>query len=175
MRTHSPTRTRGFTLIELLVVIGIIALLAAILLPVVQGVFKRADILKAKNEVGELRKAVEAYFNTYGKLPLVPSSETTALSEGDSKKVVQILTAISSVTAQYNPREKIFLELKEIRADGEFLDPWGKQYFMRLDKNLDGKMTIPGSSNETATRSIMTSAGPDGQEGTPDDISTLSK
>ena len=177
MRT---SRSQGFTLIELLVVIGIIALLAAILLPVVQGVFKRADVLKAKNEVSELRKAVESYFNTYGKLPYrtKPSDQKTRVSGTQSQDIVKTLTALDNVT---NPREKIFLELKTIFKDGTMKDPWGTQYAMYFDVDLNGTMdTLQAdgtwsTTTSTATRSIVVSAGPNAVFGDADDITTLSK
>jgi prepilin-type N-terminal cleavage/methylation domain-containing protein len=163
MRSSRPS---GFTLVELLVVIGIIALLAAILLPVVQGIFKNADILKAKNEVQEIRKAVEAYYNTYGRLPIVPSSEDVTLSEADSRKVIRILTSVpgDNDAKTANPKEKIFLELKEINKDGIMLDPWETQYRMRLDKDLDGRIDF--KSVLTASRSVVISFGPNRVEET---------
>jgi prepilin-type N-terminal cleavage/methylation domain-containing protein/prepilin-type processing-associated H-X9-DG protein len=51
----------GFTLVELLVVIGIIALLAALLLPAVNAARERARVAQCINHQGELGKAMLAY------------------------------------------------------------------------------------------------------------------
>ncbi len=61
---------RGFTLIELLVVIGIIAILAAILLPAMNAVARKADNSRAKADVQGLQSAWKAYYNEYGCWPV---------------------------------------------------------------------------------------------------------
>jgi prepilin-type N-terminal cleavage/methylation domain-containing protein len=60
----------AFTIIELLVVIAIIAILAAMLFPVMSVAMKHAKMTKAKLEVGQIGNAIEAYESQYSRMPV---------------------------------------------------------------------------------------------------------
>jgi len=70
-------RSRGFTLIELLVVISIIAILAAMLLPVIATVKVKAQIRQAVTDEYNLKAAIEHYDTEYSRLPDATNQDTT--------------------------------------------------------------------------------------------------
>jgi prepilin-type N-terminal cleavage/methylation domain-containing protein/prepilin-type processing-associated H-X9-DG protein len=60
-RSYSRFRRRGFTLVELLVVIALIALLAALLFPVVSQALERAQLAKCQTRVSNITRAYLQY------------------------------------------------------------------------------------------------------------------
>jgi prepilin-type N-terminal cleavage/methylation domain-containing protein len=67
---NSHRAPRAFTLIELLVVISIIGILAALILPALSAVKKKAQIKKAQMEVGNIVNAIHTYEADYSKFPV---------------------------------------------------------------------------------------------------------
>lgn len=141
MKTILPPARRhraGFTLIELLVVIAIIGILAAMLLPAMQAVVKKAKMAKAKTEAQAIATAVEAYDSAYGRFPVSAATQTAAgtndytyggsvlagaglpaINTSGHTEVIAILmdntdTSVTPVNAnhQKNPRQTIFLSAK---------------------------------------------------------------
>src|SRR5271169_861376 len=67
---HSALRTpSAFTLIELLVVISVIAVLAALTFPAVQGVKASAIRTRAKGELTQMETAIERFYQKLGYYP----------------------------------------------------------------------------------------------------------
>jgi len=124
----------GFTLVELMVVIAIIALLAALVFPMIQRAQKAADLRKAQIEVEALASALRAYLQEYSRWPVGNAAE------GDVNiTIVKILTAHPDARTQ-NPRGRIFLRLNTVatNASGAVIDPWGNPYRFALDSDMSG-------------------------------------
>ena len=75
---HAPP---AFTLVELLVVISIIAILASLLLPVLNRVKIKAQVKKSQMEAGSIVNAIHSYEADYSKFPVSSVGPQTATSE----------------------------------------------------------------------------------------------
>lgn len=61
----------GFTLIEIVLVIGILGVMAGVLMMVLNPFeqFKKANDAKRKNDLAQIQRAIESYYQDYGKYP----------------------------------------------------------------------------------------------------------
>jgi prepilin-type N-terminal cleavage/methylation domain-containing protein len=135
-----PTR-HGFTLIELLVVISIIAILASLAFPAVNGALDSARKARAKNDVVQIATAVVAYETEYGRLP-TNASGTIPVNNN-------FLSILTGAETNGNPRRIVFLEVSPwkkgqggINTNGAFCDPWENTsvYQIALDTDYDNKV-----------------------------------
>ena len=183
---RSPREARcAFTLIELLVVIAIIAILIGLLFPAFKGVQNQAKQTQAKNDLTQIVNAVNAFYTDYGKYPVATDDSTITNNSG----VMYTLRA-DPTTANGNPnalnavntRQIVFLNPLYVKndtvgnrrsgvspTDGQYYDPWGTRYVVKIDGNYDNQLSNPYSLNAGPTTLaigvIAWSFGTDGQSG----------
>jgi prepilin-type N-terminal cleavage/methylation domain-containing protein len=149
--TKKPTRPQAFTLIELLVVISIIAILASLAFPAVNGAMDSAKKAQAKNNAVQIATAVVAFETEYGRLPQT-SWGTTSTSDYSGVSTPNLINTLSGTTND-NPRAIVFIETSAYKKgkggtndSGAYLDPWGGTYSIALDYNYDNTITGNGTS-----------------------------
>jgi general secretion pathway protein G len=138
-------RRSGFTLLEILIVVGIIALLAAFVVPNLMGAGNQARIDLAKSAVdtsnGPIATALNLYKLAMGEYP----AELKQLSERPD-----------------NDEQKKwagpYLDPTKLK------DPWGEEYRYRQESQTEG-----------ADKYDLWSKGPDKQDGSEDDITSWAK
>ena len=150
----------SFTLIELLVVIAIIVVLMGLAFPVFQGVQNQAKRTQARNDLMQIVTAVNAYYTEYGKYPRNPTIPGD-ITYGSATTNEQLFNELRSVTAIQNPRGIVFLSPPDVKdannprggissapaTAGQYFDPWGKPYLIRIDTDYDNQVNNPYSQN----------------------------
>ncbi len=143
-RKLKRARREGFTLMEVLLVLVILVVLMGFAVPSLLGSKKKADIDAAKTQIGLFRTALEKYaldMNTF------PSSEQgldvliVKPSDLEDEEQANWAGPYITTTSKEAPR-----------------DPWGHKYSYEFP-----------STHESEYPDIW-SAGPDGKEGSEDDI-----
>lgn len=186
---------KGFTLIELLVVITIIAVLAGLLFPAMGAVRTQARKASAKNDVTQIVNAIKAFYLEYGRYPDADGKVNDGLLQ-------ELTGGSASAPPPINKRQIRFLEVPPAKSGrsgiigsdtgkvtderivpaepGEWADPWGCAYLVKVDTSYSGKIatfslpmhakqTGPVSSGELKTEVIAYSKGkPEGT--TPDPV-----
>ncbi len=153
-------RIVAFTLIELLVVIVIIAVLMGLAFPVFQGVQNQARKTQARNDLMQIVTAVNAYYTEYGRYPLTPPNPADT-TYGATTTNEQLFNELRSVAAIQNPRGIVFLSPPDVKdvnnpragissapaPAGQYFDPWGKPYLIRIDTDYDNQVSNPYSQS----------------------------
>lgn len=152
----APAATRAFTLIELLAVITIIAVLAGLVISIAGYAQRRSATARARAEIAELSRAIEAYRLDAGRYP-TSSTFRTNYSTNNALLHAQLV----SPAGRY-----ITFRPDQLRITGtmtNIIDPFGNAY------NYFCTYPVTASQTNRATFDLW-SYGPDGQNDTADDI-----
>jgi prepilin-type N-terminal cleavage/methylation domain-containing protein len=155
----------AFTLIELLVVITVIAILIGLLFPAFKGVQDQAKRTLAKNDVTKIVTAVNAFYTEYGKYPLAATVETTLGPGGSPITNETLFNPLRGLDLVLNPRQIVFISPPDVKDNanprsgigtdttntGQFFDPWGENYVIRIDGDYDNQVANPYTSNAGST------------------------
>jgi general secretion pathway protein G len=147
-RTSNNRSRRGFTLMEMLVVLGILAILLALAVPRILGTQKKANISATESQLKLLRSCLQRY--------MLDMKEFPPTEQG--------LKALVKKPADLS-------EAKAKRWDGPYTeagelpkDPWGNDF----------QYEYPPKHGTTDFPDLW-SLGPDGEDGTEDDIVSWSQ
>ena len=162
-----PSRhTRAFTLIELLVVIAIIAILVGLLFPAFKAVQNQARQTQAKNDLTQIVNAVNAFYTDYGKYPISGTVDVTFGPGGSPTTNQTLFTELRGCTAvtgscpaiaSINTRQIVFISPPDVKNStsprsgigtaagnlGQYFDPWGTNYVIRIDGDYDNRVANP--------------------------------
>src|SRR3982751_1509286 len=165
----TPNRSAAFTLIELLVVIAIIAILIGLLFPAFRAVQDQAKRTQAKNDLTQIVNAVNAYYTQYGKYPLSITADTTYGPGGTPAINDTLFTELRGCTAATgscpgaattNARQIVFISPPDVKSSasprsgigttagaggniGQYFDPWGNNYAVRIDGDYNNQVPNP--------------------------------
>lgn len=116
---------RAFTLIELLVVIAIIAILAGLLLPVLNKVRVFTKRTKARDTMYQIETALKQYLVDYRLFPDISFSSVNS----------NVLDVVRGAT--YNSLGLKYMDVSTNElAIGKILDPWNKAYKLGVDNGV---------------------------------------
>ncbi len=174
---RSPQEDKhAFTLIELLVVIAIIAILVGLLFPAFKAVQNQAKQVQAKNDLTQIVNAVNAYYTEYGQYPLGITADTTYGPPNTNETLFRELRGCTATAgscpgaATSNTRQIVFISPPDVKNAanprsgigtttgvnvGQYFDPWGMNYVIRIDGDYNNQVANPYSNNAGATPNLQ--------------------
>lgn len=150
-------KKQAFTLMEMLVVVALIGILVGLMVPVIQKGLQSAKRNQARNDLRDIRAAVHAYYQEYGKLPIPDDQQNCGDAaeynpEEDASRWIMVVLGGNPdanwqgnpepgpIVQRHNPKGMTFLSGLTNTLTGHFEDPWGIQYALKLDCNYNGRV-----------------------------------
>ncbi|NUQ62643.1 MAG: type II secretion system major pseudopilin GspG [Pirellulales bacterium] len=148
-RTKRYAGRHGFTLMEMLVVLAILVLLVAMVAPRLLGTQKKANVSAAKTQIGLFKGSLERYALDMGSFPTTEQG-LTALLQAPAEEGAAAESEQTTPSNWAGP----YLNSPELPKD-----PWGRTYQYEYPP-----------THGTGEYPDIWSYGPDGEDGTEDDI-----
>lgn len=160
-RFHTRRRTnrRAFTLVEMLVVLAILVLLVGMVAPRVLKSQKKADINNAKAQIGMFRTCLERYAVDMKDFPTTEQGLAALVQPPDDSAATSVDSFDSGETTGLGGGSGGNWDGPYINQDAIPKDPWGNDY----------QYEYPPTHGAGEYPDIW-SFGPDGEDGTEDDI-----
>jgi prepilin-type N-terminal cleavage/methylation domain-containing protein len=165
-KARSRKSAAAFTLAELLVVITVISILIALLFPAFRAVQDQAKSAQAKNDIIQIVTAVTAYYTEYGKYPVSHDLTDMTLDGLNGNTNDKLFNALRGQDSVVNPKNIVLISPPAVKdnnnprsgisgSDGQYYDPWGTAYVIRIDSTYDNVVAPnPYSANAGFTASI---------------------
>jgi len=143
-KTRSPIRRRGFTILELLIVIGIILAIGGLVTPFLLNSLKESDTGLTKIQIQNLEQGLDQFYLHMKRYP----TEEEGLAALWNSESLEDEEATANWKGPYfeKPSPK---------------DTWGFEWVYRSPSEVEG------------IAYDLLSVGPDGEEGTDDDLTNL--
>ena len=149
----------GFTLVEMLAVLFIVSILLGIVLGSARYATQVSRISRAESDLQAIADALERFHLVFGEYPPVDSATNLVTYKRDALGYSQ--------SAGNERLEFVFANL--LPKDFSAIDPWSHSYVYRVYNPARG-LTAGAKRNDDMLY-VLASLGPDGKEGTDDDIS----
>jgi prepilin-type N-terminal cleavage/methylation domain-containing protein len=166
-------RSQGFTLIELLVVLAILAILMGISIPGVGAIKRNLVKSQARTDAISIATVLSSYRNEYGRWPSWSGVDASGENRTDAAWVAVMSAEDAGPTpfSAYRVHNAKMVRFwtqdpASLDASGALVDPWGRAYYYKFDRNGDGSVTSPDEKDEDASihaSVIVWSLGPDGK------------
>ena len=148
----------GFTLVEILAVLFIVSILLGIVLGSARYATQVSRISRAESDLHALADALDRFHLVFGEYPPVDSATNLVTYTRES------LNSKGDSSGRRIP----FVFANLLPAGFTALDPWSHPYVYRVRSPERGKEAEPEPQDDALY--FIASRGPDGKEGTDDDI-----
>ena len=145
---------KGFTLVEMLTVLFIVSILLGIVLGSARYATQASRVSRAESDMHALADALDRFHLVFGEYP-------------DVESATNLVSYARRALGKDDPDSFLFKNL--LPAGFTAIDPWSHPYQYRVYRPDKPGENDFKASDETVYE--LASAGPDGREGTDDDIS----
>lgn len=176
---------RGFCRGEWLLLLGVLIILFSVAGSLVWTMRIRHRSYMAASDLRVLGMAINRYYEEYGHWPLSQTDRNADARLGRTRSNAELINTLSAragsgnINHVSNPARIVFLEVPKAEGGwsglndaGAFIDPWGEEYQVALDTDLDNKCFLSESRyGVKRDRGFCAwSLGPDRKQDSPDDV-----